>query len=128
MTIVKEGLYYTKSHEWAQVQGDVAKIGISDYAQNEMGDLVFAEAAPAGRRIKAGDPIGAVESVKMASDIYSPVSGEIINSQSGIGDHPEQINADAFGSWFVAIRLSDPAELASLMDAAAYEAFCQAEG
>ncbi len=128
MAIVKSGLYYTKSHEWVEVQGDIARIGITDHAQSELGDLVFAEATPAGRQVRSGDAVGAIESVKMASDIYTPVSGEIIASQNDIGSHPEQINADPYGVWLVAIRMTDPGELAALMDAAAYEAFCLTEG
>lgn len=126
MFVVKEGLYYARTHEWAEIQGDTARIGITDFAQNQLGDLVFAEAVKAGRKVAAGQPIGAVESVKSASDIYSPVSGEIVGSNTAIGDSPEKINTDPFAAWFVAIRLSDPSELAALMDAAAYSAFCQA--
>lgn len=126
MAVVKEGLLYSRSHEWIAVEGKLARIGITDHAQAELGDMVFAEAVPAGRRVDAGQAIGVVESVKMASDIFTPVSGEIVESRSDIGDRPEAVNEDPYGTWFVAIQMSDPAELAALMDAAAYEAFCQA--
>lgn len=119
-----EGLYYSETHEWIKVEGDLASLGISDHAQCELGDLVYAEAAPVGRKVNKGDSVGAVESVKMASDIYTPVSGEIVESNATLGDKPEAINEDAFGTVFVVIRLSDPSELEGLMDAKAYEAFC----
>ena len=119
-----EGLYYSKTHEWVKVDGDLASVGISDHAQCELGDLVYAEAVSVGRKVSQGQPVGAVESVKMASDIYAPVSGEIIESNATLGDTPEAINEDAFGTVFVVIRMSDPSELQGLMDAAAYEAFC----
>jgi len=128
MALVKEGLYYSKSHEWVEVEGDSARIGISDFAQNELGDLVFAEAGPVGKVVSAGQVIGVVESVKMASDLFSPISGEIIANRPDLGDQPEMINSDPYGVWFVTIRMSNPAELDALMDAPAYEAFCQTEG
>ncbi len=119
-----EGLYYSKTHEWVKVDGDLASVGISDHAQCELGDLVYAEALPTGRVVRQGEAVGAVESVKMASDIYAPVSGEIVQSNETLGDKPEAINEDAFATVFVVIRMSDPSELEGLMDAKAYEAFC----
>lgn len=119
-----EGLYYAKTHEWVKAEGELARVGISDFAQSELGDLVYAEAEPAGKQVAQGDVIGAVESVKMASDIYAPVSGEIVESNGDVSARPEAINEDAFGTWFVVIRMSDPAQLEGLMDAKAYEAFC----
>jgi glycine cleavage system H protein len=127
MAVVREGLYYAQSHEWVEVTGDLAKIGITDYAQHQLGDLVYAEATPAGRTVKAGQAVGVIESVKVASDIYSPVSGEIIEVNPSISQNPENINTDPYGSWFVVLRLADPAELAGLLDAAAYTAYCEAQ-
>ncbi len=120
----REGYYYAKTHEWVKTEGDIARVGISDFAQSELGDLVYAEANPADGKVEKGDIIGAVESVKMASDIYAPVSGEIVESNDTLEDAPEAINENAFETWFVAIRMSDLSELEELMDAAAYEAFC----
>lgn len=119
-----EGLYYSKSHEWVRVEGDLAYLGISDFAQSELGDLVYVETSPVGRKVSKGQTIGAVESVKMASDIYTPVTGEIIETNATLNDKPEVINEDAFGTTFVVIRMSDPTELDNLMDAKAYETFC----
>lgn len=125
---IKENLLYTKSHEWVEVEGDLARIGITEHAIGEMGDLVFAEAAPVGRTVSAGQSIGAAESVKIAADLFSPVSGEIVASWPSIGDELEKISSDPTSIWFVTIRMSDPSQLAGLMDAAAYESFCQAGG
>jgi glycine cleavage system H protein len=119
-----EGLYYSKSHEWIRVDADLAYLGISDFAQSELGDLVYAEASPVGRKVSKGQTVGAVESVKMASDIISPISGEIVESNAALSETPEMINKDAFGTVFVVIRMSDPAQLTGLMDVKAYESFC----
>lgn len=127
MTTVKENLRYAKTHEWVEVEGNVATIGITDYAQDQLGDLVYAEAEPVDTEVDLGDLIGSVESVKMASDLYAPVDGTIIESNESIEDEPEQINEDAFGTWFVKIELSDPSQVDDLMDAAAYEKFCEEE-
>jgi glycine cleavage system H protein len=119
---------YTKAHEWIKVEGSVGTIGITDYAQNELGDVVFAELPKVGVTVKAGESFGTVESVKAVSEIYTPVSGEITEINSALVDAPENINKDPHGSaWLVRIRLSDPKELSSLMDAAAYEAYIAAE-
>jgi len=128
MSMIKENLFYTKSHEWVEVADGIAHIGITDHAQGELGDLVFAEAVPAGRHVTPGQTVGAVESVKVAADIVSPLTGEIIESWPDIGDSLEKISADPYGVWFVAVRMDDPAELDTLMDAVAYEAFCAAGG
>lgn len=127
MTTVKQDLCYAKTHEWVKVEGNVALIGITDYAQDQLGDLVYAEAEPAGIEVELDDLIGSVESVKMASDLFAPVAGKIIESNETIEDEPEQINEDAFGTWFVKIEMSDPSQLDDLMDAAAYEKFCEEE-
>ncbi|NLC89165.1 MAG: glycine cleavage system protein GcvH [Clostridiaceae bacterium] len=127
MTTVKDDRRYAKTHEWVEVEGNVASIGITDFAQDQLGDLVYAEAEPVGIDVEIDDLVGSVESVKMASDLYSPVAGKIIESNESIEDAPEQINEDACGTWFVKIEMSDPSQLDGLMDAAAYEKFCEEE-
>lgn len=115
---------YTKEHEWVEVQGDVAAIGITDYAQNELGDVVFVELPKVGTKIETGKTFGTVESVKAVSDIYAPVSGEVTEANDVLHNTPEKINSDAHGAgWLVKIKLSNPSEVAGLMDAAAYEAY-----
>ena len=119
---------YTKDHEWIKVEGSVGTIGITDYAQNELGDVVFAELPKVGAAMKAGESFGTIESVKAVSEIYTPVSGEIAEINSKLVEAPETINKDPHGSaWLVKIRLSDPKEVASLMDAAAYEIYIAAQ-
>jgi glycine cleavage system H protein len=115
---------YTKQHEWADVKGDVATIGITDYAQHELGDVVFAELPKVGAKIEAGKSFGTVESVKAVSEIYSPVTGEVVEANGDLQNTPETINSDPHGAaWLVKIKLANPAELNGLMDAKAYEAF-----
>ena len=115
---------YTKQHEWTDVSGDVATIGITDYAQHELGDVVFAELPKVGAKVEAGKSFGTVESVKAVSEIYSPVSGEIIEVNEELQNTPENINTDPHGAaWLIKARLANPAEVKELMDAAAYEAF-----
>jgi len=115
---------YTKQHEWVDVSGDVATIGITDYAQHELGDVVFAELPKAGAKMEAGKSFGTVESVKAVSEIYSPVTGEVIEVNGELQNTPEKINTDPHGSaWLIKVRLANPAEVKGLMDAAAYEAF-----
>ena len=115
---------YTKQHEWVDVSGDGATIGITDYAQHELGDVVFAELPKAGAKVEAGKSFGTVESVKAVSEIYSPVTGEVIEVNGELQNTPEKINTDPHGSaWLIKVRLANPAEVKGLMDAAAYEAF-----
>jgi len=115
---------YTKQHEWVDVNGDVATIGITDYAQHELGDVVFAELPKPGAQITAGKSFGTVESVKAVSEIYAPASGEVVEANRELHDTPEKINSDPHGAaWLIKVRLANPAELKDLMDAAAYEAF-----
>lgn len=114
-------LYFTKEHEWVRVEGDVATVGISDHAQEALGDIVFAEVPDAGRTVAKGDDAAVVESVKAASDVYAPVSGEIVEGNSALGDDPSLINRDPEGEgWFFKLKLSDPSELEALMDEAGY--------
>jgi glycine cleavage system H protein len=114
-------LYFTKEHEWIRVDGDVATVGISDHAQEALGDIVFAEVPDAGRSLNKGDDAAVVESVKAASDVYAPVGGEVVEGNSALGDDPALINRDPEGEgWFFKLKLSDPSELDGLMDEAAY--------
>jgi glycine cleavage system H protein len=115
-------LYFTREHEWINVDGDVATVGISDHAQQALGDIVFAEVPDAGRTLTKGGDAAVVESVKAASDVYAPVGGEVVESNAALGDDPALINRDPEGEgWFFKIRLSDPSELEGLMDADAYK-------
>ena len=115
---------YTKQHEWIDVNGDVATIGITDYAQHELGDVVFAELPKPGVNITTGKSFGTVESVKAVSEIYAPASGEVVEANGELQNTPEKINSDPHGAaWLIKVRLANPAELQDLMDAPAYEAF-----
>jgi len=115
---------FTKEHEWIKADGAVGTIGITDYAQQELGDVVFVELPKVGAQLKAGQSLGTIESVKAVSEIFSPVSGEVTEANSVLVDSPEKINSDPQGAaWLVKVRLADPKEVASLMDAAAYEAY-----
>jgi glycine cleavage system H protein len=114
---------YTKDHEWIDVQGDVGTIGLTDHAQCQLGDIVFVDLPAVGAVLEAGKPLGAIESVKAASDIYAPVSGEVIEINDELRDAPQKVNADPHGAgWLVKVRLKDSAELNSLMNAASYQA------
>src|SRR5579864_7671032 len=115
---------YTKQHEWTDVKGDVATIGITDYAQHELGDVVFAELPKVGAKVEAGKSFGTVESVKAVSEIFSPITGEVVEANGDLQNTPETINGDPHGAaWLVKVRLGNAAELKSLMDATAYEKF-----
>jgi glycine cleavage system H protein len=128
-TKVIDGLYYSKEHEYAKVDGDVVVIGITDYAQNSLHEITFVEISDVGTVLKAGEECGLVESMKASSDIYSPLSGEIIEVNSELEDAPEIVNEDCYGKgWMYKIKPSNlDAELSSLMDAAAYKAFIESE-
>ena len=117
-------VYYTKEHEWVRVEGDTATVGISDHAQEQLGDIVFAEVPEAGRKVSKGQEAAVVESVKAASDVYAPVSGEVIEGNAALGDDPALINSDPEGEgWFFKLKLDDPSELDGLMDEGAYRDF-----
>ena len=118
-----EGLYYSESHEYVRVEGNFAYVGITDYAQHELGNVVYVDMPEVDDDVEAGDEFGAVESVKAASDLISPVSGTVIEVNEELEDAPELINQDAFGNWIIKVELADPTELDNLMDAKAYEAF-----
>ena len=115
---------FSKEHEWISLDGDIATVGITDYAQEQLGDVVYVELPQVGKQVKQGDDMAVVESVKAASEVYAPVSGEVAEVNETLADAPDAVNADALGAgWFVKIRLSDPSELDKLMDEAAYSAF-----
>ncbi|HEY4071147.1 MAG TPA: glycine cleavage system protein GcvH [Sphingomicrobium sp.] len=114
-------VYFTKEHEWIRVDGDTATVGISDHAQEQLGDIVFAEVPEAGKRISKGQEAAVVESVKAASDVYSPVSGEVTEGNSKVADDPSIVNSDPEGEgWFFKLKLDNPGEVEGLMDEAAY--------
>lgn len=121
MAKVVEGLLYSESHEWVRVENGVAVIGVSDYAQQEMGDVTYVDLPCAGDEISQGEDFGALESVKASSELYSPVSGTIIEVNNALEDAPELINEDAFANWIIKVEMSDESELDGMMDAAAYE-------
>ena len=122
-----EGLYYSESHEWVKVEGNVAVVGITDFAQHAMGDLSYVDMPEVDDEFEAGEEFGAVESVKAASDLFSPVTGTVVEINEELEDSPELLNQDAFANWIIKVEMSDPSELESLMDAAAYEAMCANE-
>ncbi len=122
-----EGLYYSESHEWVKVEGNIAIVGITDHAQHEMGDLSYVDMPEVDDELEKGEEFGAVESVKAASDLYSPVSGTVVEINEELEDAPELLNQDAFANWIMKVEMSDPSELEGLMDAAAYEAMCANE-
>jgi len=119
-----EGLYYSESHEYVRVEGNIGFIGISDYAQHALGNVVYVDMPEVDDEVTAGDEFGAVESVKAASDLISPVSGTVVEVNEALEDEPELLNKDAFANWIIKVELSDKSELDNLMDAKAYEAFC----
>jgi len=123
MSNIPSDLKYAKSHEWARAQGDTATVGITDHAQHELTDVVFVELPDVGRQLKAGEACAVVESVKTASDIYSPVSGQVVEINKAVADNPALVNGEPYaGGWFYKVKLSQPAELDQLMTPAQYEA------
>ena len=121
-------VYYTKEHEWVRVDGDTATVGITDFAQGQLGDVVFVEVPEAGRRVSRGGEAAVVESVKAASDVYAPVSGDVIEGNQALVDDPALVNSDAEGEgWFFKLRLSDTQEINELMNADQYKAFCDSQ-
>lgn len=120
--------YYTSEHEWISVDGDVGTVGITKFAAEKLGDVVFVELPDAGKQVKKDADMAVVESVKAASDVYAPVNGEIVEGNAAIVDEPAKVNEDPEGAgWFVKIKLADKAQLAGLMDKTAYDAFCAAQ-
>ncbi len=127
MAKVIEGLYYTESHEYVRIEGEYGYVGITDYAQNALGNVVYVDMPEVDDEVEAGEEFGAVESVKAASDLISPVSGTVVEVNEALEDTPELINQDAFQNWIIKVELSDKDELDNLMDAAAYQVFCEKE-
>lgn len=126
---VAEGLKYAKSHEWTKVDGETATVGISDFAQSELGDVVYVELPEVGSEVKKGETFGVVESVKAASDVYAPVSGEVVEVNNVLSDDPAKVNSEPFeGGWIMKVKVSAPGELDELLDAAAYTAHCEDGG
>ncbi len=124
MAKVIEGLYYSESHEYVKVDGDFGFIGITDYAQNALGNVVYVDMPEVDDEVTAGEEFGAVESVKAASDLISPVSGTVVEINEALEDQPELVNEDAYANWIIKVEFSDKGDLDNLMDAAAYEEFC----
>ena len=125
MSKVIEGLLYSESHEWVKVEDGIAVIGITDFAQHEMGDLSYVDMPEVDDELTKGEEFGAVESGKAASDLFSPVSGTVVEINEALEDAPELLNEDAFANWIIKVQMSDESELEELMDAAAYQAICK---
>lgn len=124
-----QDLRYSKDHEWIRIEGDRGTVGITDYAQKQLGDVVFVELPAPGRALKAGESFGSVESVKAVSELFSPVSGEVLEANGALQAKPETINNDPHGAgWMIVLKLKDANEAQALMDAAKYEAHVQGEG
>ena len=122
---IKDNLRYAESHEWVSLEGDIATVGITDYAQHALGDIVYVDMPEVGDEVTAGEDFGAVESVKAASDLYSPVSGEVVEINEALEDEPGLINQDAFANWIMKVKVSDPSEVEALLDAEAYAKICE---
>lgn len=127
MAKVIEGLFYSESHEYVKVEGDFAYVGITDYAQHALGNVVYVDMPEVDDEVEADEDFGAVESVKAASDLISPVSGTVVEVNEALEDKPELLNEDAFENWIIKVQMSDKSELDALMDAAAYEELCSKE-
>jgi len=122
MSKIIEGLKYSESHEWVKVEDGIAVIGVTDFAQAEMGDITYVDMPDVDDEVTAGEEFGALESVKAASDLFAPVSGKVVAVNEALDDTPELVNEDAFENWIIKVEMSDPSELDALMDAAAYKA------
>ena len=125
MSKVVEGLRYSEDHEWVKVDGNVAVIGISDFAQKELGDITYADLPEVDDEVTAGEEFGALESVKASSELLAPVSGKVVEVNSDLEDAPEKINEDAYEAWIIKVEMSDPAQVEALMDAEAYKAYSE---
>lgn len=125
MSTVLDGLYYSESHEWLKVEGEFGYIGITDYAQHQLGNVVYVDLPEVDDELNQGEEFGAVESVKAASDLLSPISGIVVEINDKQEDEPELLNEDAFGNWICKVKINDKSELDSLMNAEAYKAICE---
>lgn len=121
MSTIINGLKYSETHEWVKVEGDIAIIGVTDYAQKEMGDITYVDMPDAGEVVEKEEEFGALESVKASSDLFSPVSGTVVERNDALEDAPELVNEDPYGNWIIKVQMSDPAELDALMDAEGYK-------
>ena len=122
MSKILEGLKYSESHEWVKVEGNIAVIGVSDFAQKEMGDITYVDMPEVDDEVEAGEEFGALESVKASSELISPVSGTVVEVNADLEDAPEKVNEDAYASWIIKVEMSDAGELDALLDAAGYKA------
>lgn len=125
MSKILDDLRYADSHEWVKLEGDIATVGITDYAQHALGSIVYVDMPEEGDEVTAGEDFGAVESVKAASDLISPVSGEVVEINEALEDAPELLNEDAFANWIMKVKVSDASEVDALLDAAAYAKVCE---
>ena len=125
MSNILDELRYADSHEWVKLEGDVATVGITDYAQHALGNIVYVDMPEVGDEVSQGEDFGAVESVKAASDLVSPIIGEVIEINEALEDEPELINQHAYGAWIMKVKVSDPSEIENLLDAAAYTKICE---
>lgn len=123
-TNIPANLRYTKEHEWILVDGDMTTVGITDFAQSALGDIVFVEVPDVGSDLKAGATFGVVESIKSVSDLYAPISGEVVAKNGDVEGSPEKINQDAYGAWLIKVKMKDSAEINKLMTAEQYQEFC----
>jgi glycine cleavage system H protein len=129
MVEIPSGLYFTKSHEWVKVSGEEAVVGVSDFAQNELGDITYLELPEPGATITQGEPLGVIESVKAASDIYAPISGEVTETNAEVVDSPEFVNSSPYEkAWLVKVRMSDTSEIGNLMDSTVYAKYAEEQG
>ncbi|AEF16958.1 MULTISPECIES: glycine cleavage system protein GcvH [Thermoanaerobacterium] len=121
---ILEGLYYSKNHEWVKVEGDKAYVGITDFAQHSLGDIVYAELPEIDTALNAGDTLGTVESVKAASDVYCPISGKVVEVNQAVADDPSLLNSDPYENWMICVEMNDKGELDQLMSPEEYRDFC----
>lgn len=126
MSKIPENLYYTEEHEWISVEGEIATIGITDFAQSSLGDIVFVELPEQETSFDQGDSFGVVESIKSVSDLYTPVAGEVVEKNEEVEESPEKLNENAFSAWLVKVKMSDTSQVEKLMDAEKYKTFCEA--